>query len=101
MRKPILALLLLTVCLTAVALGQGTASRVTGTVVDEKGLVVPGAVVTLTATDDVGVAGIEYRLNLGAWQKYAVPLLLRTGDSIRFRAVDVNGNTEATHVLAA
>src|SRR5688500_7948234 len=48
MRKPILAFLLLTVCLTAVALGQGTASRVTGTVVDEKGSVVPGAVVTLT-----------------------------------------------------
>src|SRR6185503_18916123 len=48
MRKPILAFLLLTVCLTAVALGQGTASRVTGSVVDEKGSVVPGAVVTLT-----------------------------------------------------
>ena len=48
MRKPLLAFLTLTVCLTAVALGQGTASRVTGTVVDEKGSVVPGAVVTLT-----------------------------------------------------
>lgn len=48
MRKPILALLILTVCLSAVARGQGTASRVTGTVVDEKGSVVPGAVVTLT-----------------------------------------------------
>src|SRR5687768_1485439 len=48
MRKPILAFLLLTVCLTAVALEQGTASRVTGTVVDEKGSMVPGAVVTLT-----------------------------------------------------
>ena len=48
MRKPTLAFLLLTVCLSAVALGQGTASRVTGTVVDEKGSVVPGAVVTLT-----------------------------------------------------
>lgn len=47
MRKPILAFLLLTFCLTAVASGQGTASRVTGTVVDEKGSVVPGAVVTL------------------------------------------------------
>src|SRR5688500_13877203 len=47
MRKPILAFLLLTVCLTAVAYGQGTASRVTGTVVDEKGSVVPGAAVTL------------------------------------------------------
>lgn len=48
MRKPILAFLLLTFCLIAVASGQGTASRVTGTVVDEKGSVVPGAVVTLT-----------------------------------------------------
>lgn len=47
MRKPI-AFLLLTVCLSAIALGQGTASRVTGTVVDEKGSIVPGAVVTLT-----------------------------------------------------
>jgi Carboxypeptidase regulatory-like domain len=47
MRKPILAFLLLTFCLIAVASGQGTASRVTGTVVDEKGSVVPGAVVTL------------------------------------------------------
>ncbi|HEX2269529.1 MAG TPA: carboxypeptidase regulatory-like domain-containing protein [Pyrinomonadaceae bacterium] len=48
MRKPILAFLLLTFCLIAVASGQGTASRVTGTVLDEKGSVVPGAVVTLT-----------------------------------------------------
>src|SRR6185295_6501250 len=48
MRKPILAFLLLSVCCFAVANGQGTASRVTGTVVDEKGSVVPGAVVTLT-----------------------------------------------------
>ena len=47
MRKPILAFLLLAFCLIAVANGQGTASRVTGTVVDEKGSVVPGAVVTL------------------------------------------------------
>ncbi|HSE16196.1 MAG TPA: carboxypeptidase regulatory-like domain-containing protein [Pyrinomonadaceae bacterium] len=48
MRKPILAFLLLSVCCFALANGQGTASRVTGTVVDEKGSVVPGAVVTLT-----------------------------------------------------
>ncbi|HZN07402.1 MAG TPA: carboxypeptidase regulatory-like domain-containing protein [Pyrinomonadaceae bacterium] len=48
MRKPLLAFLLLSFCLVAVANGQGTASRVTGTVVDEKGSVVPGAVVTLT-----------------------------------------------------
>ena len=47
MRKSILAFVLLIVCL-GVAMGQGTTSRVTGTVLDEKGSVVPGAVVTLT-----------------------------------------------------
>src|SRR5215203_1653599 len=47
MTKPMLAFLLLT-CLIADANGQGTASRVTGTVVDEKGSLVPGAMVTLT-----------------------------------------------------
>jgi lysophospholipase L1-like esterase len=60
-----------------------------------------GLSVSLEATDDVGVAGIEYRLNLGPWQRYTGPFLLSTGSNIRFRAVDVNGNTEATRVLAA
>ena len=60
-----------------------------------------GLVVSLEATDDVGVAGIEYRLNLGPWQRYTGPFLLPAGSNIRFRAVDVNGNTEATQVLAA
>jgi Carboxypeptidase regulatory-like domain len=49
MRKTTLAFLLLTFCLVAVANGQGTASRATGTVLDEKGSAVPGAVVTLTS----------------------------------------------------
>jgi lysophospholipase L1-like esterase len=60
-----------------------------------------GLSVSLVATDDVGVAGIEYRLDLGPWQRYTGPFLLPTGSNIRFRAVDVNGNTEATQVLAA
>lgn len=60
-----------------------------------------GLVVSVEATDDVGVAGIEYRLNLGPWQRYTGPFLLPTGSNIRFRAVDVNGNTEATQVLTA
>ena len=60
-----------------------------------------GLVVSLEATDDVGVAGIEYRLNLGPWHRYTGLFLLPTGGNIRFRAVDVNGNIEATQVLAA
>jgi lysophospholipase L1-like esterase len=58
-----------------------------------------GTWVSLEATDDVGVSGLEYRLDLGAWQRYIGPFLLPAGSSIRFRAVDVNGNTEATHAL--
>ncbi len=60
-----------------------------------------GVVVSLEATDDVGVAGIEYRLNLGLWQRYTGPFFLATGSNIRFRAVDVNGNTETTQALTA
>jgi len=58
-----------------------------------------GASVALEATDDVGVAGIEYRVDFGPWQPYAAALALATGTNLRFRAVDVNGNTEKTHVL--
>jgi len=64
MRKPLFAFLLLIACLFTIANGQGTASRVTGTVVDEKGSVVPGAIVTLTneatqisLTTDTGSGG--------------------------------------------
>ena len=60
-----------------------------------------GLVVYLEATDDVAVAGIEYRLDLGPWQRYSGPFLLPTASNIRFRAVDVNGNIEATQVVAA
>ena len=61
MRKPLSAFLLLTFCLIAVANGQGTASRVTGTVVDEKGSVVPGALVTLTNEATQVSLTTEYR----------------------------------------
>jgi len=60
-----------------------------------------GTWVILVAADDVAVAGIEYRLDLGSWQRYAGPFVLAAGSNIRFRAVDVNGNIEATHELAA
>jgi len=58
-----------------------------------------GTLVSIAATDDVGVAGIEYRLDLGAWQRYAGPFVLAAGSNIRFRAVDVNGNIEETQAL--
>jgi len=48
MRKPIFAFLLLMFCLVAVANGQGTTSRVTGTVQDANGAAISGATVTLT-----------------------------------------------------
>ena len=60
-----------------------------------------GILVSLEATDDGGMAGIEYRLDLGPWQRYTGTFLLPTGSNIRFRAVDVNGNTEETKVVAA
>lgn len=60
-----------------------------------------GTGVILAAADDVAVAGIEYRLDLGPWQRYADPFVLAAGSNIRFRAVDVNGNIEATHELTA
>jgi hypothetical protein len=65
------------------------------------GVVEGGSLVSLEATDDMGVAGIEYRLNLGAFQRYTAPFVLAAGSNIRFRAVDVNGNIEATQSLTA
>ena len=49
---------------------------------------------TLAATDDVGVAGIEYRLAAG-WIRYSGPVALAPGATLSYRAVDVNGNVEA------
>src|SRR6185436_5067805 len=48
MRKSICAILFLVSCIVAVASGQGTTSRVTGTVHDANGAAVSGAFVTLT-----------------------------------------------------
>jgi hypothetical protein len=58
-----------------------------------------GTWVSLDADDDAGVSGIEYRLDRGSFERYEGPLLLASGSELRYRAVDVNGNTEATHVL--
>jgi hypothetical protein len=59
-----------------------------------------GRTVTLSATDSAGVSGIEYRLAAkGAWLRYTTPVTLPKGKTLTWRAVDVNGNCEATHSL--
>jgi len=59
-----------------------------------------GSTVTLSATDAQGVAGIEYRLKTsGPWTRYSKPLTLKKGTTLTWRAVDVNGNVEASHSL--
>jgi hypothetical protein len=60
-----------------------------------------GVQVTLTATDTAGVSGIEYKLGKGHWVRYAGPVTLLSGNSITWRAVDVNGNIEASQSLTA
>jgi len=60
-----------------------------------------GVQVTLTATDDVGVSGIEYKLGKGRWVRYTAPVTVLTGHTITWRAVDVNGNIEASQSLPA
>ena len=59
-----------------------------------------GVQVTLTATDNVGVAGIEYTIGKGRWTRYTAPVTLLSGHAITWRAVDVNGNIEASQSLA-
>ncbi len=59
-----------------------------------------GATVALSATDNVKVSGIEYRLGKGGYHRYTGPLTVATGATITWRAVDVNGNTEASHSQA-
>ena len=56
--------------------------------------------VTLTPTA-ADVKGIEYRLATGGWSRYTSTLPLASGATITWRAVDVNGNSEATHTLTA
>ncbi len=60
-----------------------------------------GLTVTLTATDNVGVSGIEYRIGSGGWVRYTGPVFLAAGATLTYRAVDVNGNIEATKLITA
>jgi lysophospholipase L1-like esterase len=56
-----------------------------------------GVVTLQTASADA--KGIEYRIGAGGWVRYTQPVALASGSTITWRAVDVNGNAEATHSL--
>lgn len=58
-----------------------------------------GSAVTIDATDDVAVSGVEYRLGSAGWTRYAGPVTVPAGTTFTWRAVDVNGNSEATQTL--
>ncbi|MFL5733545.1 MAG: SGNH/GDSL hydrolase family protein [Chloroflexia bacterium] len=61
---------------------------------------VPQAVmVALSASDNVGVSGIEYKLDGGPYTRYDRGIPLNPGSTLTYRAVDVNGNVEASHTL--
>lgn len=60
----------------------------------------PPNTVGFAAVDNVGVAGIEYSLNNGPNTRYiSTPITLNPGDTLAYRAVDVNGNVETWHTL--
>jgi lysophospholipase L1-like esterase len=55
---------------------------------------------TFAAVDNAGVAGIEYKINSGAWIRYGSPVSLANGSSLTYRAVDVNGNIEEARTIS-
>jgi lysophospholipase L1-like esterase len=61
------------------------------------GSIASGVVTLQTATADA--KGIEYRIDAAGWRRYSQPVALAAGSTITWRAVDVNGNAEATHSL--
>jgi lysophospholipase L1-like esterase len=60
---------------------------------------VSGGTMSVTATDNVAVSGVEYRFPGGSWARYTGPVALATGQVVDVRAVDVNGNIEASHTI--
>jgi hypothetical protein len=59
-----------------------------------------GYQVSFNATDNVGVAGIEYRFGTGAWTTYTSSFIVTsTAQSLFYRAVDVNGNNEVSKTV--
>jgi lysophospholipase L1-like esterase len=59
----------------------------------------PPTMFALVAHDDVAVAGIEYRIDNGPYTRYTTAISVGPGSTLTYRAVDVNGNVEASHSL--
>ena len=102
MRKPVFAFLFLVFCLVAVASGQGTTSRVTGTVQDANGAAVAGAMVTLTNeatgvsfTTETSESG-TYAFDLVQAGKYTVTIEKQGFKKFISQANPVNVNQPAT-----
>jgi lysophospholipase L1-like esterase len=53
---------------------------------------------SISASDNAGVAGIEYRLGAGPWQRYQSPLTVANDAQVIYRAVDINGNIEGSRM---
>jgi lysophospholipase L1-like esterase len=60
---------------------------------------VAGGTSVVLGSADSDLAGIEYRLGAGPYVRYTGPVTVGTGVTLTYRAVDVNGNNEATHTL--
>ncbi len=102
MKKPILAFLFLAFCLVAAAHGQGTTSRVTGTVQDANGASVPGAMVTLT-NEATGVSFTTETSDSGAYAfdlvqvgSYSITIEKQGFKKFISKATPVNVNQPAT-----
>src|SRR4051794_20910377 len=102
MRKSICAFLFLVSCLVALASGQGTTSRVTGTVQDASGASVAGAMVTLT-NEATGVSFTSETSDSGAYAfdlvqagKYTVTIEKQGFKKYISTANPVNVNQPAT-----
>ena len=57
--------------------------------------------VALAGADDIGLSGIEYRIGGGRWTRYDGPFSVDPALPVVYRAVDVNGNIEGSHLLDA
>lgn len=102
MRKPRLVSLLLLFCMVAVASGQGTTSRVTGTVQDANGAAVAAAMVTLTNeatgvsfTTETSESG-TYSFDLVQVGKYTITIEKQGFKKFISQATPVNVNQPAT-----